>query len=245
MEIEKITIKAFKAVDDPDACKEYVHEHVKVLEDIGVFSALKPDLSWIEDPNVIVITARHEHLGLVAGIRLHVASFGHELPMQKQLSKLDNRISAYLGDLLPDGNGEICGLWNAHRFAGRGVPMLLMETAVAIANQVGLTSMVTFIAEYVAPYAAQSGFKLMDQLQNGGIFVYPIPTIKSHAMVLSDALSMCSADTLHRQRILSLRLRPHQKRSECPKDVLLEVEYELLEQAPSTDEVAGRKVQAA
>jgi hypothetical protein len=245
MEVEKITIKAFKAVDDPAACEEYVREHVKVLEDIGVFTALKPDLSWIEDPNVIVITAHHEVLGLVAGIRVHVASFGNELPMQKHLSKLDNRISAYLGDLLPNGNGEICGLWNAHRFAGRGVPMLLMETAVAIANQVGLTSMVTFIAEYVAPYAAQSGFKLMDRLQNGGVFIYPIPSIKSHAMVLDDALSMCSADPLHRQRILSLRLRPHQKRSERPKGASLQVDYELLDKAPSTDEVAGRKVQAA
>jgi len=242
---EKITIRAFRAVDDPESCALYVREHTKVLEDIGVFSVIKPDLSWCTDPNVVVLVAEHSSLGMVAGIRLHKASFGCELPMQRCMGALDSSIAGCLAELQPHGNAEIAGLWNAHRFARRGLPMLLLEACVSLGSQIGVRSMVTFIAEYVAPYAVKTGFVIMDSLKNGGVFIYPVPSIRTHAMVLPDVLTMAAAKQSDRHRILSLRLRPYQSRKECPKQMELEVSYELLEPSPCTDEVAGRNLYAA
>lgn len=242
---EKIVLRAFRATDDRERSLQYVREHTKVLEDIGVFNVIQPDLSWCSDPDVIVLVAEHETLGMVAGIRVHKASSRKELPMQRCMAELDDSAPYLLATLVQEGTAEIAGLWNAHRFAGRGVPKLLMEAAVSVATQIGVRTLVTFIAEYVAPYAASSGFVMMDSLENGGIFVYPVPGIRTHAMVLPDILTMCNAPSEDRKRIVSLRLRPYQKREEHPKGKTLEVEYRLMEPAPPTDDVAGRNVHAA
>lgn len=242
---DKITIRAFRAVDDPASCAKYVHEHTRVLEDIGVFNALKPDLGWCTDPNVIVLVAEHRTLGMVAGIRLHKASGSGVLPMQHCMAGLDPSVADHLDRLLPDGNAEIAGLWNAHRFAGRGIPMLLMEACVSLASRIGVRSLVTFIAEYVAPYAAKTGFTLMGSLKNGGIFTFPVAGIRTHAMVLNDVLVMAGAGTSDRRRILSLRLRPHQSRMERPRTAFLDVRYELLDPLPDLDLFADSKLHAA
>jgi len=232
MEPERIAIRAFNAVDDPQRCEQYIHEHTKVLEDIGVFNALKPDTSWCTDPNVVVFVAEHPTLGMVAGIRLHKASIDDLLPMQRSLQTLDGSIISILANLVENGNAEIAGLWNAHRFAGRGVPMLLMEACVAVASRIGVGSMVTFIAEYVAPYAVFSGFEPMRSLADEGIFEYPVAGIRTHAMILNDPLVLSAAILTERHRILSLRLRPHQSRVERPKHADLLVQYDLLEPLP-------------
>lgn len=239
-EMERITIRAFRAVDDPASCTTYVQEHVRVLEDIGVFSALKPDLSWCSDPHVIVLVAEHPTLGMVAGIRLHEASPANILPMERSLAPLDPSVVGILDELLPHGNAEIAGLWNAHRFAGRGVPMLLMEACVAIASRIHVRTLVTFIAEYVAPYAAKTGFALMASLDSGAVFNYPVAGIRTYAMVLGDVLTMATAESAHRKRILSLRLRPHQLRPERPKTVDLNVQYRLLEPLPHLEVLNDR-----
>jgi len=243
--MDRIVVRAFRAIDDPVRCLEYVNQHTKVLEDIGVFTALQPGLSWCMDPSVTVLVAEHEQLGMVAGIRIHKATYGSHLPMQHCMSVLDPSISARLASLLPNGNAEIAGLWNAHRFSGRGIPKLLMESAVATASQLGVYSLVTFIAEYVAPYATRSGFQLMADLRQGGVFAYPVPHIRTHAMILPDVLTISRAASEDRQRIVSLRLRTHQVRVERPKSSEIMVQYALLEPTPSTDEVAGRSSNAA
>jgi hypothetical protein len=242
---ERITLRAFRAVDDPVSCAEFVRQHVKVLEDIGVFTALQPDLSWCLDPNVTVLVAEHELLGMVAGIRLHRAGYDAPLPMERCMAGLADGIGRDLALLTPGGNAEIAGLWNAHRFAGRGIPKLLMGSAVAIASQLNLRTLVTFIAEYVAPYAAISGFVPMRQLPNDGIFTYPVPGIKTHAMILPDVLTLSKAGNDDRHRIVSLRLRTHQVRYEQPRSTLLQVHYALLDPSPSTDLIAGRGANAA
>lgn len=237
---ERVTIRAFRAVDDPGRCATFVSEHSRVLEDIGVFAALKPDTSWCTDPSVVVIVAEHPNLGMVAGIRVHEASLGTALPMQRALVSLDASVVGILDELLPHGNAEIAGLWNAHRFAGRGVPLLLMEACVAVASRIGVRTMVTFIAEYVAPYAAKTGFSLMASLECGAIFTYPVAEIRTHAMVLGDVLTMAAAESHHRKRILSLRLRPYQRRAERPKAFDLDVQYELLEPLPHLEVLSDR-----
>lgn len=226
--MDQITIHAFRAVEDRERCVRYLMEHTRVLEDIGVSSVIKPDISWCLDPEVVVVVAEHATLGMVAGIRLHTSTGGRELPMQGALIDLDPNIVEMLAKLKATGVGEVAGLWNAHRFAGRGVPSLLFESVVSIANQLKLGAMVTFVAEYVAPYAGQCGFRMMDELRDGGNYVYPVPSIRTHAMVMSDPLTLSSAPLLNRQRIMGLRMRPSRERMERPKRTVLEVRYALV-----------------
>ncbi|MBL8003431.1 MAG: hypothetical protein JNL05_15865 [Flavobacteriales bacterium] len=226
--IEKVTIRAFRAVDDRETCIRFLMEQIRVLEDIGVSSVIKPDVSWCTDPDVIVVIAEHQLLGVVAGIRLHVAGSDKTLPMEQPVSKFDPNISHLLKDLQMGRTGEVAGLWNAHRFAGRGVPFLLFQSVVAIASQLRVESLVTFVAEYVAPYAAQCGFRMMHELAEGGNFVYPVPSIHTHAMVLDDPMALSNAQDDVRRRILGLRVRPCSSRQVKPKNATLDVDFSLM-----------------
>lgn len=226
--MEKITIRAFKAIDDPVSCKRYAQEHARVLTDLGVSNVVVPDDSWMNDEHTFVFVAEHPSLGMVAGIRLERAVPGRPLRMQLCLAGMAPSIVPALDSLEPHGNAELCGLWNAHRFAGRGVPWLLVNAAVASAPQLGLRSIVTFIAEYVAPYAERTGFSMMSHIGDEGRLVYPIPSIKTWAMVLEDALTLGRVDPAVRQRLVSLRTRPQQFRVEQPKSEVIFVLYDLL-----------------
>lgn len=227
-QLEKLTIRAFRAVDDHETCIRYLMEQIRVLEDIGVSNVIKPDVSWCTDPDVIVVIAEHTSLGIVAGIRLHVAGSGQVLPMEDAVAKFDPSISPLLHDLLEHRTGEVAGLWNAQRFAGRGVPFLLFQSVVAIVSQLRITSLVTFVAEYVAPYAAQCGFRMMSELVDGGDYAYPVPSIHTHAMVLDDPMVLSRAQDDVRRRILGLRVRPNTSRQVKPKNTDMDVGFALL-----------------
>lgn len=226
--MEHITIRAFRAVDEKDSCARYIMEFVRVLEHIGVTGTFKPDVSWCADPDSIVFVAEHPTLGMVGGIRLQRARPGTQLPMEKSLMQLAPELTEHLAPLLTLGNAELGALWNSHRFAGRGVPHLLISAAVSMANQLELGSMVCLVAQYIAPYCSLCGFRAIEEVGERGEFVFPIPTIKSYAMMVPDTRSVELADTDERRRILSLRMRPQQTRTEQPKQEQLRVTYDLL-----------------
>ena len=225
--METITIKAFKAVDDRVRCARYLLEHIKVLEDIGVASALKPDISWCTDPNVIVIVAEHIELGMVAGMRLHLQPGELGLPMERSLVSLEPSMPGRMAALIPEGRAEIAGLWNAHRFAGRGIPLLLISSGVALAGMLGVSALVCVAAEYIVPHTRSVGFTTLAHIGDAGLFRYPLEHMRSFAMVVMDPLTLESADARVRHRILSLRIQPAQRRSEEPKMKRLDVHYDI------------------
>lgn len=226
--MHKISIRAFHAVQDRESSKRYLAEHAQVLKDIGVTSVIKPDETWMDDPDIVCVVAEHAELGMVAGIRLQRSKLGQSLPMERSLRELDPKVTPAMDVLRPQGNAELGALWNAHRFAGHGVPFLLISAAVSIANQIGLRSIVCLVAEYVSPYCAMNGFQKIAELGEKGEYVFPIPTIRSHAMVLPDVNCLDNAQDHERHRAFSLRLRPEQRRTEVPKQTLLVVTYDLL-----------------
>jgi len=226
--MERITIRAFRAIDEPKLCETYLAEHERVLSDIGVLSAFPADASWTRDPSTIVVVAFHKELGMVAGVRLQTTGTDHVLPIEHYLYPLDRKIRGSLALLQPHGNAEMCGLWNAHRFAGRGVPFLLISAATAISNQLPLNSLVCLAAEYMVPKCVEIGFRIMEDIGEKGAFQFPVPSIRSYPMVLSDIRVLSAVKSDLRQRMLSLRICPDQCRKELPKHTALDVRYDLL-----------------
>lgn len=222
-----ITIHAFRPQNDPIAYRSYLEGHHAVLADLGVLAVVKPKGPEEEPPDRIIVVAVHEELGMVGGIRIDSAGPGRQLPMQKALSALEPRVDGVIEQLTNEGCGEICGLWNSSRFAGRGVPLLLSEAAVSLVHQLGMRHLVCFVAHYTLRHALKVGFQLMDNLGEGGAFTYPIPRIKSFAMVIPDTVLLANAPQAWRKRILGLRCRPHQDRVEAPTGIPYGVRYRL------------------
>lgn len=225
--MEIVTFKAFRASAEPESCAEFLREHRRVLEDFGITNVTTNNDSWIHDPDTYVVTARSSVHGLIGGIRLEVARADRELPIRAALYKLDHRIDTVLDDLLQYGNGEICGLWNAHRYASRGLPIMLAHAAVSLANQIGVDRLVCLVAHYTLRHAIKSGFEIIEEIGEGGTFTYPIPSIKAIAMVIPDTITLRSAPIECRQHLLSLRLRPMQENIEMINGEPVLLRYDL------------------
>ncbi|MFN6115498.1 MAG: hypothetical protein ACK46G_08540 [Flavobacteriales bacterium] len=222
-----ITIRAFRPEEDPESYNAYVEGHRSVLTEMGVLSVVKP--GGLQEPpeGTVILVAEHNALGMVGGLRIERASSRHRLPIQQALVSLEPCIDEVIGDLTEDGCGEICGLWNTSRFAGRGVPLLLSEAAVSMVHHLGMRHLVCFVAHYTLRHALKVGFQLLDSLGDGGAFNYPIPRIKSFAMVIPDTVLLSTAPGNWRTRILSLRCRPFQDRIEAPTGIPYAVRYRL------------------
>ena len=168
---------------------------------------------------------------------------GSTLPMEKALIPMDDGIRSVLSELRHAGNGELTALWNAHRFAGKGVPFLLMSTLVAAAGKLPLSHLSILVSDYMGPYAVRNGFVPFSGIGVNGKFNYPIPGYESYAMVLRDVRLLEQLSLEDRHRIISLRIRPMQTRIEKPRSVPLEVNYDLRLDQDSSDTMpqAGRK----
>ncbi len=228
MSTEHITIRAFRSAVDRESTIRYVIQHARVLENIGVYSALGLDYSWCTDPDSVIIVAEHPKMDMVGGVRLQMARAGSQLAIERMLAAADPDIKSTLSLLEPLGNAEICGLWNAQSFGGRGIPSLLTASAVSIAPSLGIRSIVSIAASYSMDYLISCGFSPIRNLGKGGAFHFPVPGIESFAMLNTDLCGMLDARPEQRQRVISLRAVPDQQRLEIPKGRELLVTYDLL-----------------
>lgn len=225
--MERITLHAFNAPDEPALCEEFMRQHRMVLEDFGITNVTTNNERWTHDPFCYVIVAMHEELGMVGGIRLQLDHAGIELPMEEAIRKMDPGISPILRDIRDEGNGEVCGLWNANRYANKGVAILLSHAVTALAMPAGAKRMVCFVAHYTQRHPSRNGFVVMQDVGDKGCFAYPIPSIKAIAMLNPDTLTLPHARHEQRLLIYSLRLRPEQVRVENPSGTPLEVTYRM------------------
>jgi hypothetical protein len=225
--METIEIKAFRATERPDLCDEFLRQHRKVLEDFGITNVTTNNAYWTTDPTTIVIVAISSSQGMVGGIRIECDKGRRELPIRTALYDMDHRIDTALDALREKGNAEVCGLWNSNAYSAKGIPTILAFAAVAVASQVGLTSLVCLVAHYTLRHATKSGFTIMEDVGHEGTFTYPIPSIKAIAMVIPNVITLETAPALHRKELLSLRLRPKQDRIEVINGVATMLKYDL------------------
>lgn len=226
---DHISVRAFRAPDEPETCAQFVQEHARVLEDFGIENVNTNNSRWVSDPNCYVIAVEHAELGLVGGARIQTAQGPMDkLPMQYALEKLDDKINNLVTRLHDPGVGEICGLWNANRFAGRGMPVVLGLASISIANQIGLGSLVCVVAKYTLKYSLDLGFHLMEEVGNKGIFdAYPKQGFLGIVIGMEDHVSLDLARPDLRTRLLSLRMQPDQHVMEDTGAATLPVTYSL------------------
>ena len=225
--MEQLTFKAFRAVSEPALCVEFLRQHRKVLEDFGIQNVSTNTDTWTKDPDTYVIVAISDIHGMVGGIRVEVGRTGRKLPLEQALYHLDDRIALTLEEFRPNGNAEVCGLWNANHYSSKGLPSMLAFAAVSLANQIGLRSLVCLVAHYTLRHAVKAGFTIIEDVGQAGTFTYPIPSIKAIAMVIPDAITLRTAPFPYRQQLLSLRLRPEQERVELLNGEAVLIKYQL------------------
>ncbi|WP_332913582.1 hypothetical protein [Algoriphagus boritolerans] len=166
------TFNAFRAIDEPEICQQFIEGHINVLKEYGVTKVTSSNNEWIHNPYVFVVTV-HENLTdrVVSGLRIHISNQNYPLPLESAISQVDDRISDLITRYRDTGTGEIGGLWNSRAISGYGIGALfLSRTSLVIAAQLNVQSLFALCAEYTLKPTLQKGFEIEEGIGNKGTF---------------------------------------------------------------------------
>ena len=222
--------KAFRAIDEPKRCEEFIKGHSDVLRQYGVTKVTSSNNDWMYNPFVYVITVESEETGdVVSGLRIHIAHPEYPLPMEMAVSQVDHKIFDLVKIYSKEGTGEVSGLWNSKSISGYGIgAVLLIRAGIAIASQLKLGSLLALVAEYTLKPSLQKGFEIEEGIGNSGTFFYPKLDLVATSIVMKDPYNLPNAISSERDIILGIRNNLQCEKLESgPKGDFL-VKYDLL-----------------
>lgn len=224
-----IQIRAFRAVDEPDVCTEYVKGHQLVLKDYGVSNVTSGIPVWLNNPFVYMVVAEDlDTRTLVGGIRVQMADGILPLPIVTAIGHMDHRVVDTVDYYREHGGvGELCGLWNSKQVAGMGISMLLTRASIAIIKQIDFKTLVGICADYTLPMFSRVGFVIDRSMGENGEFAYPNPNYVTRVLGILNAETLETAQEYDKERMLSLRQNLTQIRMEEGPKGNVEVEYSL------------------
>ncbi len=225
----EVRLRAFRAIDEPEACALFVEGHTYVLTSIGVTKVTSSKAEWMYNPAVFVIIVESlDGKKIFGGARVHVAGGSESLPIEQATGKLDPSIFNMVWEYAQHGTGEICGLWNSREIAGYGIgSIFLTRAAVAISSQIGLTSLFALCAPYTVKMAEIVGYNIETSIGNEGTFYYPKLDLLATSMILKDVTTLSSASGEERAAIFKLREELNVVRTEMLRKKTIVIHYEI------------------
>ena len=223
-----VKLRAFRAIDEPETCDYFVKGHEHVLKSIGVTKVTSSKNSWIENPAVFVLIVESLYEKKVfGGARIHVAGGSESLPIEQATGLLDPKVFNLILNYAQNGTGELCGLWNSREISGYGVgAIFLIRAAVAISQQIGITSLFALCAPYTISPVKSCGMELEMSIGNNGTFYYPKLDLLATTMVLKDVTTINKAEEEDRCSILKIRENLNIIRTEELRRKKIEIHYE-------------------
>jgi hypothetical protein len=225
-----LKIRAFRAVDDPEACEKYIEGHSKLLKIyFGINQITSAKTEWATNPaSYVVIAESPDGDKVYGGARVQVVGGSQPLPIEEAAGKKDFQVIEMVREHGTRGSGELCGLWNSREVAGMGLGSIFLgRVGVALAAQLKLTSLFALCAPYTVDNCMRLGFAVETTLGNNGIFFYPHDNFVATALMLKDVATLPQADPAERAAIFDLRINPVQKRNEPTRRGEIEIDYQL------------------
>ena len=225
-----LKIFAFRAIDEPVLCSQYLEGHIKVLTDHGITNVTTNNESWMENPHIYCVVAQDvQSKELVGGVRIQLADGIHPLPVEEAIGRMDEalyeKVDYYA---LNGGIGESCGLWISKKVKGLNISRYLMWASVASANQLNFGTMLGICAGYTLKLFGEIGFIIDKSLGNRGDFPYPNDNYIAHVIGILNAITIETSAQFDKEVMLSLRNNPIQTRVEKNKNFESTISYELI-----------------
>jgi hypothetical protein len=191
-----IKIRAFRAIDDYDACKKFAEGHANVLRDYGVTKVTSANYEWIHDPEVYVVTVEDSiNDSIIGGERIHIKSGNTVLPIESAVGVVDDKIFRLVSDYCLDGvTAELCGLWNSKQIAGKGISTVLTKVGVSLAYLASIKNLFVLCAPYTVKMCEDSGFEIETSIGNKGTFYYPKIDLIATALILQNTESLLNKE---------------------------------------------------
>jgi hypothetical protein len=228
------TFNAFRAIDEPRLCEQFIEGHANVLKDYGVTKVTSSNNEWKYNPYVYVVTVHEDSTGeVVSGLRIHISHSDFPLPLEGAISQVDPGIFDLIARYREMGTGEIGGLWNSRSVSGYGIGALYLSRAsLVIAEQLKIPTLFALCAEYTLKPTLQKGFEIEEQVGNKGTFFYPKLDLIATLAVLKDVKNLPLAIEEERTYVLGLRDNLISKRVEVSPKGPIELNYNLLIKNP-------------
>jgi len=225
----KVRLRAFRAIDDPEACERFIEGHTHVLTSIGVTKVTSSKNEWMHNPAAFVLIVESlDGKKVYGGARVHAAGGTQPLPIEEATGSLDPAIYDLVWKYAQEGTGELCGLWNSREIAGYGVGSIFLSRAcVAIATQIGLKTLFALCAPYTVNMGINSGYVIETSIGNEGTFYYPKLDLIATTMILKDADILSLAHEDERTTIFKLRQCLNIVRNEVLRKKEIEIHYEI------------------
>ncbi|HEY1166607.1 MAG TPA: hypothetical protein VGE90_15610 [Chitinophaga sp.] len=207
-----LKVKIFRAVDYPEECMRYINGHRKVLEAYGVTKVTSASTNWMYEPYTYLISVVDEtEEKIYGGCRLQLTGGKTPLPIETAINAMDPGIYRLVQTLHEQGGtGEFCGLWNSREVAGWGIgSMIIGRAAMAVLNQLPITTLLGFCAQATFKNSQRIGFKILTTLGNNGTFYYPKEDLIATALIIEDPLELSMAHPEERGKIMELRDQPY------------------------------------
>jgi len=224
----QVRLRAFRAVDDPEACQLFVQGHEHVLTSIGITKVTSSKNEWTKNPSAFVLIVESlDGSKVYGGARVHVSGGTELLPLEQATGAMDPTVFDLVWSYAKHGTGELCGLWNSREIAGYGIgSIFLIRAAVAISTQIGLTSLFALCAPYTVKPVESVGMHLEAMVGNNGTFYYPKQDLIATAMVVTDLTVLSSALDEHRQAIFGIRQNLDTTREESLRGKNITINYQ-------------------
>ncbi len=221
-----VKIRAFRAVDDKEACMKFIEGHRRLLEiHFGVAKVTSSNNDWVNSENTIVIIVEDESGEKVyGGARVQMVDGKIQLPIEHALGHYDSKIFEFV----KEGCAEICGMWNSMEVAGMGIgSLILCRVCVSIVNQLPIDKIYVLCAPVTTRMGKRVGAVIEESLGDRGIFFYPKDDFVATAMAILDVDVLAHAEEKERENIFELREKPNQIKKEKGPKGEFEVMYQL------------------
>ncbi|MVT07762.1 hypothetical protein [Chitinophaga tropicalis] len=221
-----ITVRAFRAPDDPEACLRFYNGHLRLLEIyFGIAKITSGSADWMQHENSIVIIVEDEtRTKTYGGARVQLADGVLPLPIETAIGKYDPKVYASI----KQGSAEICAMWNSKEVAGMGIgSQVLARAGVVLAAQLPIDNFHVLCAPITTRIGKRVGFVIDESLGDKGTFFYPKDDFIATAMVINDVNTLEHADPKERELIYDLREHLIQTKIEVGPKGSYEVNYNL------------------
>jgi hypothetical protein len=225
----KYRIFAFRAVDEPGLCMEYIDGHIKILTDFGVANITSNNNTWINNPNIYCIGLMDDNTNeLLGGIRIQLADGINPLPIEGAIGYMDSKIYDLVEHYAQNGGiGELSGLWVDNKLRGLGMGPYLVRASITSSNQLNFKTLTGICAKYSFQMFNNVGFVIDKSFGLNGGFPYPNEEYITHVVGILNAITLKDARKYDKDIMFSLRENNVQKRIESDKGIEVNIAYSL------------------
>lgn len=227
-ENNRFRIFAFRAIDEPEICKDYIRGHIKVLTDFGIDNITSNNQVWTKNPAIYCLGLLNNSDELLGGIRIQIANGIHPLPVEDAIGNMDNRIHRIVEyNAMNGGIGELSGLWIDNRLRGLGTGIYMVRAAIASASQLFFKTMIGICGDVTLQMFKDVGFVVEKTLGRKGTFLYPNEELIAYAVGILNAITLNNAASHDKYIMKSLRFDPLQVRTENEGKKKIKIDYNL------------------